>query len=469
MPSYRSAPAAPYPGLAFVTLALFLVLLWLAGGASREDVGGQVVVRAGASIALAALALFGPKPTLSSVRPVAGLLATAVILVLLQLVPLPPSLWQSLPGRIPFSAASEIAGQSQPWRPWTIVPGATINAAASLVVPVAMLLNITMLGDRERRWLPGMLVALVAASVLLGLLQFSGAGFNNPLINETPGQLSGSFANRNHFALFAAIGCAAAPVWAFAAEDQRRPSERWRAPAAFGLVLVFALSILASGSRSGILAGVIGASLGLVIVRRPLRRIFGKRPPWVFPAVVALIVVTMATFGALSWAAGRAASIQRLFESDPGQDMRTRGLPTVLSMIGEYLPFGGGFGAFDPLFRMHEPFGLLKYTYFNHAHNDWLEIVLDGGVFGAGLLALATLWWAAASLRVWRRGRSGDVAAARLGSATILLVFIASLFDYPARTPMMMAILVLAGTWLARGAETDRTTASALPDAEQHL
>src|SRR3546814_13372301 len=98
----------------------------------------------------------------------------------------------------------------------------------------------------------------------------------------------------------------------------------------------------------------------------------------------------------------RSESVRRAFEIDPGQDMRARGLPTVLSMIAAYFPAGAGFGGFDPIFRLHEPFRLLKPTYFNHAHNDFLEVVLDGGLPAALLLLVAIGWYAIASIRAWR-------------------------------------------------------------------
>ena len=61
----------------------------------------------------------------------------------------------------------------------------------------------------------------------------------------------------------------------------------------------------------------------------------------------------------ISVAAGRAVSINRALTVDAGQDMRARGLPTVLEMIRTYFPFGSGLGGFDPIFRIHEPFELL--------------------------------------------------------------------------------------------------------------
>src|SRR3546814_14127035 len=75
-----------------------------------------------------------------------------------------------------------------------------------------------------------------------------------------------------------------------------------------------------------------------------------------------------------------------------------------------------------------EPFRLLKPTYFNHAHNDFLEVVLDGGLPAALLLLVAIGWYAIASIRAWRaRGRHSVLP--KLGSSILLLVFVATAFD----------------------------------------
>ena len=101
-----------------------------------------------------------------------------------------------------FAEAAILAGQPQPWRPLAIVPGGAANAAASLLVPVAVLVLVAQLRSDERAWLPGILLTVIAVSMIVGLLQFSGMGSNNPLINDSMGQVSGSFANRNHLAIF---------------------------------------------------------------------------------------------------------------------------------------------------------------------------------------------------------------------------------------------------------------------------
>lgn len=451
------------PSLPFVLLCLLLAALWLAGGASRGDALGQVVVRSAAAILMAAALLFGPRPSLPTARPIVWLLALAILLPLIQLIPLPPALWQALPGRAMFAQAADLIQEGQPWRPWAIVPGGAVNAAASLIVPAAALLLVAGSKETERALVPGILLGLIAASTLLGLLQLSGAYFNNPLINDSVGQVSGTFANRNHFALFLALGCVLAPVWAFL--GGRAPS--WRGPVAFGLALLFALTIAATGSRAGIVVGVLALGAGLWIVRHGIRRAMSRYPRWAFPAVLAAIPGLIAIFVLLTIAAGRAASIERLFTGDTAQDMRARGLPTVLDMIKTYFPAGSGFGGFDQVFRIHEPFALLKPTYFNHAHNDFLEVVLEGGILGGALLVAALGWLAYAGLRAWRAGPGTRQGLPKAGAVVLVLILIASAFDYPARTPMMMAIIVLAATWLSESAA--RPPASALPQSDQHL
>ena len=134
-------------------------------------------------------------------------------------------------------------------------------------------------------------------------------------------------------------------------------------------------------------------------------------------------------------------------------------------------------GSFDAMFRIHEPLALLKPTYFNHAHNDFIEIVLDAGLPGLLILLAALIWWGWASMRAWRSagkngtgksdiGKSGAMLP-MLGSATLLLVLIASIFDYPARTPMIMAMVVLAAAWLSGHSDDDMEPA--LPKADHHL
>ena len=185
------------------------------------------------------------------------------------------------------------------------------------------------------------------------------------------------------------------------------------------------------------------------------------------PAVAAGAIGLLALVVLIGISAGRGLAINRAMSTDLGQDMRGLGLTTVLRMIREYFPFGSGLGGFDTLFRLHEPDFLLDPTYFNHAHDDALEIVLDAGLLGAALLATALLWLAAASVKAWRTGHHASRMQAGTGALLLLLTVGASLFDYPARTPTIMAVTMIAAVWLSEATEVRR--GSALPESKDHL
>lgn len=453
----RHANRSFRPGLPFICLAVLLCVLLLAGGSSRGDVFGQVLVRGTAWVLVVVSVLFGPRPQVSAAaRPVLLLLLAVSAIIVMQLTPLPPALWQALPGRDFAVEAARLGGGDQLWRPLSLVPGATINAAFSLVVPFATLLFMAGMNDRERRWTLGLLVLLVALAMLAGLVQLGGIFLKNPLIGDTDVQVSGIFSNRNHFALLLVLGCLLAPAWAFA--NRNRPY--LRGLTALGLVLLFGLTILAVGSRAGLGLCLPALAIGTWLARRQMRRALGDVPRWIVFAAVGAGVALIALVTAASVTANRAAAIDRVFSVDQGQDMRTRGLPVVLDMIREYFPAGSGFGGFDPVFRLHEPFALLKPTFFNHAHSDYLELVLDGGVPGLLLIVCALGWWAWASFDAWRPQRkpaqsSSERLLPRLGSAVLLFTLAASLFDYPARTPTFMVVAIVAAMWLGDRRRTD--------------
>jgi O-antigen ligase len=429
-------------------MALYLVVLLVAGGASRMSVSGQIVVRFVSFAYLCGVALWWPRARSFGARPILFLLLATIALLLIQLLPLPPFLWHALPGRDAFVVPGI---DPATWRPIAIVPSAAVNAAVSLIVPlVTYLLMMAMPRSQEHR-IAGLLLSLVIVDMVLGLIQLSGVPFHDPFVNGR-GSVAGTFANRNHFALFLAFGCLLAPVWALRGEQ--RPT--WRLFVALGLLPLLVLTILASGSRAGMLVGMIGLAGGGLLVHGHIRTLLKPYPRWLGPALITAIVLVISILVVLSIYQGRAASIGRVLtvDVDVGSDMRKRSLPTVLAMLRTYFPVGAGFGGFDVLFRFHEPDALLKPTYFNRVHNDFLEVVLDGGIAGAALLLAGLGWWLYATILSMRAGP--ERIFSQVGGLMILLVIVASIVDYPARTPMIMGWVIIAAVWLHGSTVTPR-------------
>lgn len=446
------------PSFPFLTLAAFMSLLWFAGGASRGDVLGQVIVRVGAWSIIAIYILRVKRVDFDSIRPVVLLFLAAVLVPIGQAIPVHVDSWSRLTD-FDITLLTEIPSGLQPS---TMVPSATLNAIFALSVPAALLLNIAQADDRDRSNILSLLLIFIISAGLLGLVQFSGLDVDSPFINDVPGSVGSVFANRNHFSLLLSMGCILTSVWALL----DRNAIYWRGPMAACLVLLFSLMVVAIGSRSGLMLLAIALLLSTLFVGKHAKRRLRGSPAWVFPSLVLTVLVVIAGFIGLSVFADRVESIDRLFSLDIDEDLRIRSRATILEAIRNFLPFGAGLGSFDSIFRLHEPTTLLAIQYFNQAHNDYLGIALDAGLPGLAVLGAAIAWWAHATNRVFRADNGKEVMLARLGSALLMMILLASVTDYPARTPIIMAVIVIAAAWLAHGSHVCRglRRSSTLPE-----
>jgi O-antigen ligase len=119
-------------------------------------------------------------------------------------------------------------------------------------------------------------------------------------------------------------------------------------------------------------------------------------------------------------------------------------------MAWKYFPFGSGAGSFVEVFQIDEPNRLLGLSYANHAHNDWLELMMTMGLPGL-LLLLVSLWAFARATRAAFRAPLGEgrrAPFARLGAVILLIFALGSIGDYPLRTPSLACLFVVAVLWL---------------------
>ena len=133
-----------------------------------------------------------------------GLLCAILAWPLLQLIPMPPSLWSDLPGRGEIASAYEAAGMTLPWLPISLYPTATWLGLLSLVPATAVFLAMLSLEQRSRRVLIFIIFIVIFASAVLDMLQIMG-GEESPLrfyAVTNPGRAVGFFANSNHNAAF---------------------------------------------------------------------------------------------------------------------------------------------------------------------------------------------------------------------------------------------------------------------------
>jgi O-antigen ligase len=442
----------------FALLGGWLIIVFLLGGGSRADIQSLMLLRPAAVLVLAYAIAGLRREHIAEHRVLLGLAAAWLGLHLFQIVPLPPELWRALPGRSIIAEIDRDTGLGDVWRPLTMVPPATRNAIWAMLPPVAvLLLGIQLDSARRERLLP-LLLGLGLISALIGALQLLGdpqGGLYFYRITNN-GSAVGLFANRNHQAIFLATLPAMLLVWA-ALRSGKMPmrADRSRlhwAVAAGGILIVTPL-ILVTGSRAGLVTSLVcllavPAMLATWSLAAPAG---GQSPParaWLRPA--ALLLLAIAGLAMLTVVLGRGLAFDRLVGTD-GSDARVRILGTVLAMIRLYWPLGTGFGSFTDVFQVHEPRELLAPVYMNHAHNDWLELALSGGLPAVALAAAAVVVFAVAAGRLLRPDCEDrdEVLMGRLGLLIILMLALASLGDYPLRVPSLASLAVVAALWAA--------------------
>ena len=331
----------------------------------------------------------------------------------------------------------------------------TLNALFATFAPLAMLaLGVRLSADSRRRLL-GIVLALAALSAVVGFLQVLGDPQSSLYFYNVTnrGAGVGLFANRNHQALLLAMMLPMLAASYVLAQHKRTKSN----PLANGAMLLLALCllplILVTGARLGLIAAAIALVPSFLLVQGVASAAGSGGLPVRSNVLLGLVAALVIGLVALTVWAGRGIAFERLIGATSVEDMRVLILPTMLTMIRMYFPTGSGMGSFERIYQVHEPDALLQPTYMNHAHNDWLEVLLNAGIFGAALLAAAT---AAYCIVLWRafvpahRLRDAtSLVLARLGVILIGLLGLGSISDYPLRTPSLAALFVIAVLWAA--------------------
>ncbi len=438
----------------------FSLLCLLGGGGARADITSLLYVRPAAILCITAMLILPGHVDWRLVRAPLLMLLFLAGLMLVQLVPLPPSVWSSLPGHGRFTAAGVDVGAT--WRPISLSPDLTLNSLQALLVPSATLIGMAAIGRKRAYALLPILIAVIVLSAVLGIAQLtSGPGSALRFYRVTnEASAVGLFANRNHQAVFLVIAFPLLVLWILSARTGMArgvlgENNRVRQWLAVGAVLLLLPAILVTGSRGGIILGGLAMLLSWAIVRAQSRVHEGASRGSVLIGIAAGLVALAIVVAAVILA--RAESVNRLLGTGLEDERRLSNIPVVWEIVKTFFPWGTGFGTFDPVFRSFELDGNLRQTFFNHAHNDLLELLSTGGLPALILLLVFLGWLAAGIISLARTGERGAVKAyGAAGAVVIVILLVASLLDYPLRTPLLSATLGIAVGWLCM-AVGDRT------------
>ncbi len=437
----------------------YLLLCLLLGGASAAGFIANFMLQI-ASLPLIGWAIWQmvqERPS-AQIRAPLGLLAIFLIIALLQLVPLPPALWTVLPGRSAVVQGYRLLGVPLPWLPLTLAPDVALSSILWLLPAFASLLGVVVLGAFRGRGIATAIVAVTLASVAIGALQVIG-GSSAYLYRVTNyGVAVGFFANANHNATLLLVcmpflAALQATLLKRSGSQRSASAIRLLVGAAYAIILV---GLLINSSLAGIGLGVpvaLGSWLAFGNQRPALRR--GIVVATVVLSLAAVVTIVVGPFG------------NNLFGTQTSNVELSRQTSFALTLRAarDYFPVGSGTGSFQPVYHMQEPLGSVTTTFMNHAHSDWIELLLETGLVGIAFAALFLAWWIVRVRAIWRAEEPDPFAqAAVIATAAIMLH---SVVDYPLRTAALSAVFAVC-IGLMSGARP-YTRRSREPSSARHL
>ena len=443
------APAAAGGRAALATLVVLVVLSPWAFG-SVDPGPTQAITLVSLTVALAALAWDARRgilqPTPIALWPIAGLWLLAVA----QLVPLPQSLHRLIaPGsaavwhpELPAAAAALGPGP----RPISLNPEATRRSLAFATGLLALAL-VAATAARERRLLLRAAVAIVAGGVAVALYGVvARLVFTNKLygIWSVPTVAPfGPFVNKNHFAGYVELAALLAVGLATGlASEARRASgflgwiEGPRARyvvVAWGVAAILILAVPVCLSRGGVvsLAAGIATFAGL--------RLWSHRSAGLSPrGLLAIAGGAALLLVAFVWLLPAEAHerVLSLFgvTAERSGSYRLAVWRDSLRLAGSSPWLGSGFGAFeDALLRFKSAAGQLAVE---HAENDPLELLAEGGLAGVVLVGALVVLVLARGLREAATERRRLARGLATGAvAGLVAAAIHSAFDFNLRIP----------------------------------
>ena len=445
--SRRRTPSENRRDLQAIVAVLMVGAGMVLGGGGTTNPATEVVLEVLAAMLMLGWSLIPQAPE----RPLSrwpharwqlAIAALVLILPLVQLVPLPPSIWHALPGRGAEIASLSLVAQREAWMPWSVAPPQTLALLLALIPPLAMMWFVAALDNRGRTLVIRTIVLVALASVALGALQVAAPPGRAPTFYDYyhGGFVIGFQANKNaevDVLLIGLLGTAAlfAPLAARARRvgTGNAGSVLSSATIAFAVVsLVFLVGAVLTGSRGGILlipATCLGA-LAIIGTRRKMAR----------KGLAAIAASAIATLGLTAIALRNNAVLGKVFARFSAErDFRAELWTDTLYAARQVWPFGSGMGTFVQMMTPAERLEVLDQTVPVRAHNDYLELLLETGIFGPILIVLLTILLVTMATKAWT-SQTVERNHIAFAVATFLVIAVHSLVDYPMRS-MSLAIL----------------------------
>ncbi len=429
---------------------IYLVAVLLLGGASAAGFTGNALLQIGGAV-LVGWSLWDNSEGEIVHTGLGKFFLALLVLWGVQFIPLPPGLWQHLPGRSGVYAGFTQLGVSPPWLTLGLSPWHALASIAWWIPAIALFVSMRAPGSPPARYVVWTITSVAVLSVAFGSVQVAGGAFYFYEITNY-GDGPGFFANANHqgsflLAALALWGCWAIGEYRAAGPIGGKLASKQAVEAGIALLLTFGVIVSGSLACQLLLVPVLAA---LVLVAFPDFRL-------PMPVILLAAVAVVASF-ALFLLFGPAANDLTEKGVIPGIS-RHDFLFTGAKILRDFAPFGSGTGTFVEIYRWYENPAQVSTTFVNHAHDDLLETLIETGVFGLAAIALFVGWFVRRAWALWGGARRNAIQLA--ASIVIGTELMHSVADYPLRTAAMSAVMAIACVLMVRQADVPRARGGA--------
>jgi O-antigen ligase len=360
------------------------------------------------------------------------------LLPVLQLIPIPFVIWESMPGHTLYAhALADVTGtELNSFRAYSMVPAATEYAWLALLPSLVVFLFTLSLSKEQVKFVVSVFLGLVFFQAILGLMQYGG-GAESILrfYSKVPSTSAvGTYTNRDHLAglleMALPLGLALLAASVGKSDTSRRHVRSLRQRLALLTATHLNKSIVYALLSIAILLGLIftnsrtGNALAMVVIFVSAiaysTRLGGRNVYGLIGTFTAIALV-------LALEIGMVPILNRFIQQDPLEDSRWIIFNDTIKAIGEFFPLGSGFGTFVPVYpRFQELF--LDHKFINSAHNDYLQWIMEGGILAAILIFLFMLMYFSRWPKVWLRSEWKTLNFIQVGAGIGMLAMILHTF-----------------------------------------
>jgi O-antigen ligase len=364
-------------------------------------------------------------------------MALCLLYLLFQMLPLPVSVLGALQER--FREIVTLSPNSLPaFHSISVYPFATEMDFCRFLL-YAMVFSAAAFGTKDWENAVRIIRALAVFGFLLALFGIiQRAAWNEKIywFRELTqgGHPFGPFVNRNHFAGFVGMIIPLSLGIAF----RSRQTEKKLMFGFFSVVM--AIGIFFSLSRGGTISFFAGL---MVFSFVSLTKGMSKKklvPVFLFVLVLAVYLLSL----------GISPIIERFARTDVSGEDRFAVWQGTLSAFRDFPLFGSGLGTFQYVFRAYQPDGVTRY--YDHAHNDYLELLLEAGVVGVLIAAVFFFFLFRIIMKAGWKGRDIYLGAGFFASITTIAFH--SIIDFNLHIPSNAILFsLILGLAVATGKE----------------